>query len=105
MSLSGRRKMRIGDILLSEGVITENDIEQALEIQKEKKKRLGEILVTKGFVTDDIMADALCHQLHLDRANLQDTRIPDDLISMFDVELLKKYILTMKKKLRKIMEI
>ena len=91
MSLSGRRKMRIGDVLLSEGVITPEKLDMALELQKEKKKRLGEILVTEGFVTDDIMADALSHQLHLDRANLQDTRIPDDLISMFDVDILKKY--------------
>ena len=72
--------MRIGDVLLSEGVITPEKLDMALELQKEKKKRLGEILVTEGFVTDDIMADALSHQLHLDRANLQDTRIPDDLI-------------------------
>ena len=83
--------MRIGDVLLSEGVITPEKLDMALELQKEKKKRLGEILVTEGFVTDDIMADALSHQLHLDRANLQDTRIPDDLISMFDVDILKKY--------------
>jgi len=91
MSLLGRRKMRIGDILLAEGVISQEQLDRALDLQKEKKKRLGEILVTEGFVTDDIMADALCHQLNYDRANLQDTRIPDDLISLFDVEILKKY--------------
>lgn len=92
MSLLGRRKMRIGDILLAEGVITQEQLEQALEAQKIKKRRLGEILVQDGYITDDIMADALCHQMGYDRANLQDFRISDDLISMFDVEILKKYI-------------
>lgn len=91
MSLLGRRKMRIGDILMAEGVITQEQLDQALESQKTKKRRLGEILVSDGYITDDIMADALCHQMGYDRANLQDSRIPDDLISMFDVELLKKY--------------
>lgn len=91
MSLLGRRKMRIGDILLAEGVITQEQLDQALESQKIKKRRLGEILVSDGYITDDIMADALCHQMGYNRANLQDSRIPDDLISMFDVELLKKY--------------
>ncbi len=91
MSLLGRRKMRIGDILMAEGVITQEQLDQALESQKIKKRRLGEILVSDGYITDDIMADALCHQMGYDRANLQDSRIPDDLISMFDVELLKKY--------------
>lgn len=83
--------MRIGDILMAEGVITQEQLDQALESQKIKKRRLGEILVSDGYITDDIMADALCHQMGYDRANLQDSRIPDDLISMFDVELLKKY--------------
>ncbi len=87
----GRRKMRIGDILMAEGVITQEQLDKALESQKIKKRRLGEILVSDGYITDDIMADALCHQMGYDRANLQDSRIPDDLISMFDVELLKKY--------------
>ena len=91
MSLLDRRKMRIGDILMAEGVITQEQLDQALESQKIKKRRLGEILVSDGYITDDIMADALCHQMGYDRANLQDSRIPDDLISMFDVELLKKY--------------
>ena len=91
MSLLGRRKMRIGDILLAEGVITQEQLDQALEAQKIKKRRLGEILVSDGYITDDIMADALCHQMGYDRANLQDSRIPDDLISLFDVDILKKY--------------
>lgn len=89
--LGGRRKMRIGDILLAEGVITQEQLDQALESQKEKKRRLGEILVSDGYITDDIMADALCHQMGYDRANLQESRIPEDLISLFDVEILKKY--------------
>ena len=91
MSLLGRRKMRIGDILLAEGVITQEQLDQALEAQKIKKRRLGEILVSDGYITDDVMADALCHQMGYARANLQDSRIPDDLISLFDVEILKKY--------------
>ena len=36
------------------------------------------------------MANALCHQLGYERADLQ-SHIPDDLISMFDVDILKKY--------------
>lgn len=91
MGLNGRRKVRIGDILLNEGVVTNEQLEQALGLQKEKKKRLGEILVDEGFITDDIMANALCHQLNIDRADLTETRIPEDLLSIFDVEILKKY--------------
>ena len=91
MGLSGRRKIRIGDILINEGILSPERLDEALEIQKVKKKRLGEILVEEGFISDETMANALCHQLGYLRADLQNGRISDDLISMFEPEILKKY--------------
>ena len=91
MGLSGRRKVRIGDILINEGILSPERLDEALALQKEKKKRLGEILVEEGFITDETMANALCHQLGYARADLQNGRVPDDLISMFEPEILKKY--------------
>ncbi len=92
MGFSSRRKLRIGDILINEGLLTEETLGKALELQKEKKKRLGEILVDEGFVSDEAMADALCSQLRMDRADLGNTVITDDILSIFEVEILKKYI-------------
>ncbi|MBD5544376.1 MAG: Flp pilus assembly complex ATPase component TadA [Lachnospiraceae bacterium] len=91
MGFSSRRKLRIGDILINEGLLTEETLGRALELQKEKKKRLGEILVDEGFVSDEAMADALCSQLHMDRADLGNTVITDDILSIFEVDILKKY--------------
>ena len=91
MGLAGRRKLRIGDVLINEGVITPEKLEEALAIQKEKKKRLGEVLIEDGFVTDEIMANALSRQLGYDRANMGDVNIPADLIALFDVDILRKY--------------
>ncbi len=91
MGFSSRRKLRIGDILINEGLLTEETLGKALELQKEKKKRLGEILVDEGFVSDEAMADALCSQLRMDRADLGNTVITDDILSIFEVDILKKY--------------
>lgn len=91
MGFSSRRKLRIGDILINEGLLTEDTLGKALELQKEKKKRLGEILVDEGFVSDEAMADALCSQLRMDRADLGNTVITDDILSIFEVDILKKY--------------
>ena len=91
MGLSGRRKVRIGDILINEGILSPEKLDEALALQKEKKKRLGEILVEEGFISDETMANALCHQLGYARADLQNGRVPDDLLSMFEPEILKKY--------------
>ncbi len=91
MGLSGRRKVRIGDILINEGILSPEKLDEALALQKEKKKRLGEILVEEGFISDETMANALCHQLGYARADLQNGRVPDDLLSMFEPDILKKY--------------
>ena len=92
MGLAGRKKVRIGDILINEGLLTIDELDRALELQKIKKKRLGEILVDEGFVTDEVMADALHHQLGIDRVNISDMRIPDDIVGLFEVDILKKYM-------------
>ncbi|MCR5417765.1 MAG: Flp pilus assembly complex ATPase component TadA [Lachnospiraceae bacterium] len=91
MGLSGRRKLRIGDVLINDGILTPERLEEALAIQKEKKKRLGEVLIEDGFITDEAMANALSRQLGYDRANMSDVSIPADLISLFDVDVLRKY--------------
>lgn len=91
MGLSGRRKVRIGDILINEGILSPEKLDEALEKQKVKKKRLGEVLVEEGYVTDETMANALCRQLGYERADLDNVRIADDLISMFEPDLLRKY--------------
>lgn len=91
MGFSSRRKLRIGDILINEGLLTEESLGKALELQKEKKKRLGEILVDEGFVSDEAMADALCSQLHMSRADFTNFRITDDVLAIFEVDILKKY--------------
>ena len=37
--------MRLGDLLVSSGVITNEQLEKALEMQKETKERLGDVLI------------------------------------------------------------
>ena len=44
--------MRLGDLLVSSGVITNEQLEQALEMQKETKERLGDVLIRADFITE-----------------------------------------------------
>lgn len=36
--------MRLGDLLIAAGAITQKQLEEALTIQKQKKERLGDVL-------------------------------------------------------------
>lgn len=51
--LSSSRRMKLGELLISAGKITEEDLDLALKLQKQSRKKLGEILVEEGFCTDD----------------------------------------------------
>ena len=50
---------RLGDILVESGVLTNEDIEKALELQKGTNKRLGEILIDEKFITETLFIDSL----------------------------------------------
>ena len=62
--------MRLGEMLIEREQITSEDLERALEIQKERNEKIGKILVDLGFVAmRDVMA-ALSDQLSVPLANL-----------------------------------
>lgn len=42
-----REKKRIGDMLINENVITQEQLEKALPIAKEKHKKIGETLILR----------------------------------------------------------
>lgn len=57
--------MRLGEMLIERRLITQEDLERALELQKERGEKLGKILVDLGFAaTRDVLA-ALSDQLSL----------------------------------------
>jgi len=66
---------RLGEMLISQGVLTEDGLSRALEIQKETKKRLGEVLVDEGFVTEGQIINTLSTQLGIDYVDLTKTDI------------------------------
>lgn len=56
---------RMGDILLKRGLITEEQLTTALQIQSERGEPLGKILVRMGVITEEELAKALADQKHL----------------------------------------
>jgi type IV pilus assembly protein PilB len=57
------KELRLGDILTGEGLITDEQLEIALEEQKTSKKKLGEVLIQKGFIGEEALYSALGAQL------------------------------------------
>jgi len=55
--------MRLGEILLSRGLLTTDDLDRALELQKERGEKIGRILVDAGFCAHRDVLHALSDQL------------------------------------------
>ena len=90
-----RRKKRLGDLLLGAGVITQEQLEEALKRQKEagNGQKLGMTLVDMGIMNDEIIAEALCHQMGLERVHLAGITIEDEVLALVDEKVLRKYML------------
>ncbi|MEA4911990.1 MAG: ATPase, T2SS/T4P/T4SS family [Oscillospiraceae bacterium] len=58
------KNIRIGEVLIEAGQLTEAQLQQALEAQKQAgDKRVGQILIEKGFVTEAQVLSALSQKL------------------------------------------
>src|SRR3989338_956746 len=55
--------IKLGEILIQQGLITERQLEKAIEHQKKEKGRIGEILIKLGIITEENMTAALGSQL------------------------------------------
>jgi type IV pilus assembly protein PilB len=64
-----KSREKLGQILLKEGLITEEQLEKATEIQKKDGKRLGETLINLGIVTDKDIVIAMAKQLSIPYAS------------------------------------
>lgn len=85
-----RKKVRLGDVLINGGVITQEQLEKALNLQKGSGKKLGEVLVDEGIITEEAIAKALSRQLGIDMIEVQNARIPEEILGLIPSGILKK---------------
>ncbi len=56
-------RLRLGEILIKQGLLTEVQLNEAIASQKNEKGHIGEILVKKGIIKEEDLATALSTQL------------------------------------------
>src|SRR3990167_17398 len=85
-----RQQVRLGDLLISEGLISADQLEHALQQQKESgySKKLGEVLVDEGMVSHKEMALLLSKQLKIDFVDLFGEKIDFQSLAKFSISLL-----------------
>ena len=85
-----RKKLRLGDVLVNSKAISNTQLLQALDLQKGSGKKLGEVLVDEGIVTEEQIAMALSTQLHIELIDLTTIAVSQDILDLIPVNVLKK---------------
>lgn len=88
-----RKKIRLGDVLMSRELINQNQLNMALKEQKEKGRMLGEMLVELGYVTQEKINDILCEMLNIEFIDLQVEEPEENVRDLIPEEVMRKYTL------------
>ncbi|MDH3327021.1 MAG: GspE/PulE family protein [Gammaproteobacteria bacterium] len=101
------QKIRLGDLLVSQNIITQGQLESALKTQKKSGNKLGRELIAEGFISEDSLLDLLSQQLDIPQVNLDDyklsievsSKLPElqsrRLLAMVITQDRKKYVVAM----------
>eukprot|EP01026_Neomeris_dumetosa_P066265 TRINITY_DN6403_c0_g1_i10.p3 TRINITY_DN6403_c0_g1~~TRINITY_DN6403_c0_g1_i10.p3 ORF type:complete len:154 (+),score=17.22 TRINITY_DN6403_c0_g1_i10:594-1055(+) len=86
--LKGRK---IGRVLTKMGVVTREQIHEALAVQKTRKAPLGKILVEMEYCTDRDISAALAGQAGMEYLDLSQVDLPDSVIGAMPAESVQAY--------------
>ena len=86
-----RKKIKLGDLLVAAGAITEDELMEALSRQKELGLKLGQTLVKLDYISQDILNATLQQQLGIDFISLQGVKLEDQILNIIPENLIRKY--------------
>ncbi len=86
---AGRK--RLGEVLVSAGVVSDEDVTRALGVQKMGGGRLGGILVKLKLCTDEQIRKALADQLGMEVLDLGHAEMDESALKLLPREMIKKY--------------
>lgn len=82
---------KLGQLLLNNKLITQEQLNHALEIQKKEGGRLGSILIKLGYITEEQMVTFLSKQYGFPAITLSDYKIDPSVIKYIPYEVATKY--------------
>ena len=82
---------RLGDLLVKEKIITQEQLQQATKTQKENNSRLGAALVKLGFLTEEDFTNFLSRQYGVPAINLAYFEIDSSVVKLIPFETAKRY--------------
>ena len=86
-------KGRIGSLFVKEGIVTEEQLELALEEQERTGEKIGQIFVKLGYMTRKTLYEFLAVQLEMPHVDLETINISDDVVRNVSENIARRYTL------------
>ncbi len=86
-----RKKIRLGDMLVDNGVISEAQLMDALAQQKKTGLRLGHTLIEMGFIEEEALLRILSQQLNIPFIDIRDFNFDEDLVRRLPETVARRY--------------
>jgi type IV pilus assembly protein PilB len=83
--------VRLGEILLKESLITQDQLDKALEFQRSNGGKLGSCLTKMGYITDDDITGVLSRQYGVPSINLKYYEIDPNVIKLIPQDTALRY--------------
>ncbi|MCK4249803.1 type IV-A pilus assembly ATPase PilB [candidate division WOR-3 bacterium] len=86
------RDMKLGEILLEQGLISEDMLAQALDEQQKDGKRIGSTLMKLGFVKEEELLKALSKHFGIESVDLREYELDESLLKLIPSDIAGKYL-------------
>ncbi|HYM62980.1 MAG TPA: type IV-A pilus assembly ATPase PilB [Thermoanaerobaculia bacterium] len=83
--------VRLGELLTKASLITQDQLKEALKVQKETGSKLGETLIKLGFVAEEEITECLSQQFGVPSINLAHFEIDSSVIKLIPADVARKY--------------
>lgn len=91
-------RKRLGDLLLEVGLLTAEQLEKALNVQKKTGERLGQTLINLDYITEQSMIEILEFQLGIPHVNLDNIPISPKTAALIPATMAERYLVIPLKK-------
>jgi type IV pilus assembly protein PilB len=84
---------KLGQLLVTSSVISEEQLREAISLQRKEGGRLGTNLVKLGYVTEEKLVAFLSRQWGVPAINLSDYKIEPSVLKLIPIEIARKYLI------------
>lgn len=87
----GRKRKRLGDLLVGAGVISIEQLGEALKKQKELGLRLGETLIELNYTDENEIVEAIHKQMGFPIARVREAKLQPEVIALLSESIVRKH--------------